>query len=190
MQSWNLNPKILIFLSKRILRIYPAFIVASLICIFIVAPLGTDSTLYFSQLNIMPLLQRIIFLQPPNVPPTFIGKPFPSVNGAMWTIGYEFVCYLTVLIMGISGLIHRRYAWLLITVGLIIAFLILILLQRLGMLYPFFSHLINLDHSTVRLGMFFFSGGSYYLFQNKFVFKPWVASLFGVILFFSMFRWA
>jgi peptidoglycan/LPS O-acetylase OafA/YrhL len=47
MQSWERQPDGWKFLKKRLLRIYPGFIVASLICAFVVGPLAGDSATYF-----------------------------------------------------------------------------------------------------------------------------------------------
>lgn len=89
-QSWQRTPQLLNFLKKRILRIYPGFIVATLMCAFVVAPLGASHSNYFAQFNAFQFLKGMLLLSPPVVPPVFISQPYPFVNGAMWTIAYEF----------------------------------------------------------------------------------------------------
>jgi peptidoglycan/LPS O-acetylase OafA/YrhL len=109
MQSWDRKPILLEFLKKRVLRIYPGFIVASLISVLIVGPLGANAELYFAHFNFLSFLMGLIFLQAPNVPPTFVGQFHPVLNGPLYTIAYEFRCYLLVTIFGICGLFKRRW---------------------------------------------------------------------------------
>ena len=82
-QSWNSEPKFYSFLLKRILRIYPGFIVAFLVCTLVVGPLGAEPTAYFSQLELNRLVLDMLKLRPPNTPPVFMGYPYAAVNGAM-----------------------------------------------------------------------------------------------------------
>jgi len=101
-KSWHdsLNP--LAFLDKRIRRIFPAFITASIISAVVVGPLGAQSAAnYFSEFQPINFLLSAIFLQQPVIPEVFVGQPYPHVNGAMWTIPIEFSCYLGILIFGI-----------------------------------------------------------------------------------------
>src|SRR3977135_675481 len=95
-QSWQLNPSWLRFLKKRILRIYPAFIVASLVCAFIVGPLGSDAAAYFRAFDAPTFIRSMFLLYDPITPQVFEGSPAPYVNGAMWTTKHEFRCYLMV----------------------------------------------------------------------------------------------
>ncbi len=111
-QSWQRTPKLYSFLRKRILRIYPGFSVATLICIFVVIPLAVAPINFFTPINFIVHLQEIFLLSPPSSPAIFQGKPYPLLNGAMWTIAYEFRCYLLVAILGtIGALKNQRYGY-------------------------------------------------------------------------------
>lgn len=183
-KSWDSAPHILPFMSKRILRIYPGFIVASLICALVVGPLGAEPVAYFFQLDPSRVVYGILRLWGPLVPPVFAGQPHPSVNGAMWTIPFEFACYLSVLVLGLSHLVKHREGWLVITAGIFAA----VICQKLGFQPSLFGYSFNLEHPLLRLGSFFYTGGSYYLLRDRISFRPRVAQVFGVVVFIAMFN--
>lgn len=189
-KSWDTQPKITVFLSKRILRIYPGFIVAAIVSAVIVGPLGADSMDYFSRLDIKKLPLNMLRLAAPAVPPVFTGQPYAVVNGAMWTISYEFGCYLSVLVLGMSGLIKHKSGWLLVTLAFTGAFAAGILFNRLHIQPSVFDHAVKLEKPFIRLGMFFFSGGTYYLLREQIRFRPVMAVISGFLLSGAMFYWA
>lgn len=104
------------YLVKRIARIYPGFIVASFFCLFIVAPLagGIGPLSKAAVLGIV----HIFALQPPETENPFAGTYFPALNGAMWTISYEFRCYVLVLVLGLLGR-FRTGPWLIAALAIL-----------------------------------------------------------------------
>ncbi|WP_162233748.1 acyltransferase family protein [Sphingomonas sp. Leaf17] len=112
--SFVRRPKILSYLWRRIVRIYPAFIAATLVCILVVAPLGGVDITRISQAGWKQLAIRALTLEPVNIRGVFAGQPYASLNSAMWTIAYEFRCYLLVLILGVTRALKRPW----IVVGL------------------------------------------------------------------------
>ena len=102
-QSWERSPNLFSFFKKRVLRIYPGFIVAALFTAFVFGPLGSENARYFSEFNYVSFVKSVLLLSIPATPPTMIG------NGAMWTIQSEFICYMIVALMGFSGLSKCRY---------------------------------------------------------------------------------
>jgi peptidoglycan/LPS O-acetylase OafA/YrhL len=173
-QSWSMRPDPVAFMKKRVLRIYPGFIVAALISALVVGPLGSDAVQYFSDLKIGKLLKSMLFLKVPAVPPAFNGLPYPTVNGSMWTIFFEFACYAAVMVLGMMGAIRTRRAWLAITLMLFV----------LGIIHKA-THVFpeeNFYLPIIRFSNFFFAGGCFYLFSEKMRFKPWLALLCGVLL--------
>lgn len=103
------------FLFKRILRIYPGYVVAYAICIAISPFVGGA----LAGLTGASVLSAIVFLFPPEVPGAFPGTPYPMLNGSMWTIAYEFRCYLLALLAWSIGLTSKRVAALCLTAGLV-----------------------------------------------------------------------
>jgi hypothetical protein len=60
-----------------------------LLCLFILAPLVTKNY------HPSPLLSpRLLFLSGAPVGGAFQGMPAPSLNAAVWTLAYEFRCYI------------------------------------------------------------------------------------------------
>jgi peptidoglycan/LPS O-acetylase OafA/YrhL len=56
-----------------------------------------------------------LLLRDPDAPGVFRGLPVPSLNASVWTISYEFRCYLLVpIIAGVARLLHistSRMRW-------------------------------------------------------------------------------
>lgn len=110
------------FLERRVLRIYPAFVIAFLVSVFIIGSLAGANP--FEKLP--EAMMRIILLHKPgSYTGIFPGLIFyPELNGAMWTIFYEFRCYLFILILGMAGILHRRGSVVLLTMTITVAFTI------------------------------------------------------------------
>lgn len=182
-QSWDLDPVPLQFLRKRVLRIYPGFIVASLVCVYIVAPLGADAARYFRELSTATVALCLAILHGPITPPVFEGLPEPQVNGSMWTIMREFACYLAVMMLGLSGGIRRRGVWLALTVTGFAAYLY----ASFGLPVPFAPLGQLLNDPILRLGSLFFAGGCFYLYRDCYRFTRRGALVSAVVLLALMF---
>ena len=124
-RSWQADPRPLDFLQKRILRIYPGFLAASLFCALVVGPLGAaDSAAYWHAFQPVKFLRWTLVLVGPYIPPIFLTLPMAAgVNGSFWTLRYEFYCYLFVLALGLLSVYGRRGA-------LLVVFLILYVLRE------------------------------------------------------------
>lgn len=166
-KSWMTQPSWRDFLIKRIARIYPAFIVCSLVCGLLVAPLGSTSSHYFEKLNVVGFLSGILTLQRPAIPDTFQNLPNPLVNGAMWSISYEFQCYLLVLVMGVLGAIKRPRWWLVFFGTATLLFIASRLVHEL----PIGTHRISLEQPIFLLAVFFLAGSGCYVFGSHLKFN-------------------
>jgi peptidoglycan/LPS O-acetylase OafA/YrhL len=124
LQSWSRQPKLGAYLMKRILRIVPAFLVAYAICVFLVGWLGGGPN-YLTELlhpsGILALLPGLAILSYPSTPPVFAGSHYPMVNGALWTITYEFRCYLLIPLLASLGLYRKRTIFLAGWLGVVVA---------------------------------------------------------------------
>ena len=108
-QSWLRTPQAGAFLLKRILRIYPAFILASVFCALVAGPIGAANAAdYFRHLHPVGFAAYMLLLVGPYLPPAFLHVPFAGqVDGSFYTLRYEFECYLFVLLLGLTGLLRR-----------------------------------------------------------------------------------
>lgn len=184
-QSWQRRPALADFLRNRVLRICPGFVVAALVSVVVVGALGAAHPgEYFARLQPRTILLELAFLHSPDTSPTFVGQPYAVVNGNLWTISYEFGCYLGVGLLGACGLVKRRRAFLAFTVG--VAGVWLLPLAGRAMIVFCVGHL-GLDCARsvalvlllckengvfTRLLFVFCAGGCFALFQDRLRFSP------------------
>ena len=112
-QSWKNRPAPRAFLEKRVRRIYPGFIVATLIGAFVITPLfsmhGASGITPEFVLRYAGRALRLLETVPSTA---FETNPARDViNGSLWSISYEFWCYVGVMACGLMGL-FRRPNWL------------------------------------------------------------------------------
>jgi peptidoglycan/LPS O-acetylase OafA/YrhL len=181
-QSWTNAPRLFDFMRSRVLRIFPAFIVATLVCAYVVGPLAADPSIYFAHFWKTALVKGMLWLQPPVIPPVFAGTHYAAVNGSMWTIWPEFKCYLGVLIAGVSGMARRRNAWFAATLTLLAVFT----LHRFGILGSPGNEDI-LSDPLLRFASFFMIGACFYLFREWVNFDRRLAVLASIALLLGMF---
>jgi peptidoglycan/LPS O-acetylase OafA/YrhL len=108
-----------VFIGLRILRIVPALTVDTLLTMFIVGPLFTILTLreYFSNKETWKYLWNIIGHIHYRLPGVFYHNPIPEIiNGQLWTIPWEFVCYATIVVLALLGIAGSRRFFLIVAV--------------------------------------------------------------------------
>jgi len=98
------------YLSKRVRRIYPAFVVNALLSVLIVVPLAHAVVRAPAITN---FIGETLRLREFEYSSAFLGNPYPGpINGSLWSIQYEVWCYLGVAVLAALGLLRRR--WLLL----------------------------------------------------------------------------
>lgn len=163
--SFVRRPKIFSYLWRRIIRIYPGFLAATLVCILVVAPLGGVDILRITPVGWKTLAIRALTLEPVNIRGVFAGQPYASLNSAMWTIAYEFRCYLLVLILGVTRVLKFRWA----VAALAIACLLVPVVVPLSMLRAVkadaVAQVVLVDpRIAARLAGAFLAGACFFLF--------------------------
>lgn len=173
-QSWVRNPALLVFLQKRLLRIVPGYLVAALLSTLVVGLLAPAIPGFFQHFTWdFPL--SLLLLDDPRTPPVLPVL----VNGSMWTIPYEFRCYLLVALLGVLGLFRRPVLWLALTL-----FLIPTMSYRVWHLLVWrrFVLLTGEPPHVFRLTATFCIGGCFYLFRKHITFRPAFALVAAVLL--------
>ena len=109
-QSWLRSKGQADYLNKRVRRIYPGFLVAALVCAAIVGPPASESvSAYLHGFHPLRFTWSALTLSLLALPPVFAHLPYSSeINGSLWTIRYEFWCYLLLAALGALGLLKRR----------------------------------------------------------------------------------
>ena len=148
------------FLCKRIMRIFPGYLVCFSICYFLLAPLvGANQALSFAELK--RAAHDMALLLPPDAAGAFHGLHYPVLNGSMWTINWEFRCYIAAALLGLAGLYNPKYRRL-----LFIGVAALLLLNALSSTY----HDSASGIPKLRFAAVFGTGALYYLFRDKLIF--------------------
>lgn len=115
--SWLRKPKLRDFAIARGLRIFPGLWVCLLIIAFVIAPIslliqgGSVSALFASHKPIEYVLNNgLLNVYYAGVDGTPRGVPWPGVwNGSIWTLVFEMICYIAVAVLGVAGLLKRRW---------------------------------------------------------------------------------
>lgn len=117
-KSYEQSATTLDYLKKRIRRIYPGFLVAFFVSVFVVGPfVGVEIT---GWKHLARTLGDGLLLNSPAVP-GFIGLPNNALNGAMWSISVEFRCYLLVILFSAIGFYRHRWLLLVTTIILLVS---------------------------------------------------------------------
>jgi peptidoglycan/LPS O-acetylase OafA/YrhL len=106
-RSWMHSKSVGDYLRKRMLRIFPGYLGVLLFCTLIVGPASTHDFSPYRQSG-LGLLKAAAELRTPDVTGVFAGNPIPIVNEALWTLRYEFLCYVALAALGILGLLRKR----------------------------------------------------------------------------------
>jgi peptidoglycan/LPS O-acetylase OafA/YrhL len=107
--SWLSDPSVRRYTVRRALRIYPAYAVVIVLTALVLGPLITTASVYFP--GALAYLARGLLIQPVSyaLPGVFQGLPYPgAVNGSLWTIWVEVLCYVGVAVLGLLGLLRRK----------------------------------------------------------------------------------
>jgi peptidoglycan/LPS O-acetylase OafA/YrhL len=105
------KPSLGAFAQARLFRLMPAMIVCVLLTAFVLGPVVTSLPLaeYFSDRRTGSyVIRNIVLITQSDLPGVFAGHRNPAVNGSLWTLPFEVLCYLGLAVLGWFGLARRR----------------------------------------------------------------------------------
>jgi peptidoglycan/LPS O-acetylase OafA/YrhL len=115
--SWIRQPRLLTYLQARILRILPAFWLCLLLTAAVLAPLsavieyGSLAGLSGRSAVNYVLSNGYLQIRQFGITGTLDSVPLRGVwNGSLWTLRWEFACYLGVAVLGLVKILERRGA--------------------------------------------------------------------------------
>jgi peptidoglycan/LPS O-acetylase OafA/YrhL len=156
------------FLGLRVLRIVPALAGEVLLSALLLGPILTTLSLrsYFSTHGFFGYFLNILGDIHYALPGVFQNNPFPTmVNGQLWTVPYELICYLIIAAISICGLMRRRVLFLLAVIAL----------HVLMSLYLISYSVQTVEGDTGLLPMNFLIGVLFYFYREHI---PWNGGLF------------
>ena len=144
------------FLTARFLRLLPGLVVSLAFVAFVLGPLVTSlaPAAYFAQAETWTFVPRNTLLFPLQLtlPGVFETNPMEAVEGSIWTLFYEVVCYMGVFAVGLVGILRRPALMAIGIAGYVVAW---ILIEIYGAPAPRIGRLQELSLPFV-IGMAFY----------------------------------
>jgi peptidoglycan/LPS O-acetylase OafA/YrhL len=153
------------FLALRFVRLFPALAVVVLASAFIVGPLFSEVSAhdYFRSHLFISYLSNLLALPHYSLPGVFYGNPRHGVvNGSLWTVQAEIVCYFVLLCVASLGVLRRRMFFGIAVVLITIAVPLSIWTGKAHYLYLF---------PAPELGVFFLAGAALYLTRDRVILR-------------------
>lgn len=112
--SWLNSKSYISFSWRRILRVFPAFVVCLFFTGFIISPLmtiinnGNIDIVFFKQQLSYIYKNLLLIIYQPDITNLTINHHEHSLNGSLWTLSWEFGFYILLAIAGTLGLLSKR----------------------------------------------------------------------------------
>jgi peptidoglycan/LPS O-acetylase OafA/YrhL len=170
-KSWLNSKSVIDYLKRRVLRIYPGYVGAMLVTLFVFGMAGAaNKTAYLHGIRPLHLLWDLVQLHRPPDLLAFLHNPIPhELNGSLWTIAIEFQCYLGVIVLGWLGWLRRPN----FVLALFICFLIVqtSLADNVPVLHRLALHLPLFVQFKLHLIVCFVAGMLMLLFASRIVYS-------------------
>lgn len=174
--SWVADPRPRSFLLARCARLLPAFWVCLALTVLIAGPLaglvrtGRLDPGYGVVDGVRYLVSNAALVMFDNsIGGTPTGVPWPGDwNASLWTLKWEFLCYLGVLVLGLTGLLLKRR----LMVGTLVAAWVI---QTLALIAYVFVPGILLD--AARFFLMYMSGVALFVVADKVRVRPRTVAL-------------
>jgi len=167
-KSWDTSKSFIDFCSARLLRIFPALICLIFLTVVI---LGVSITILpiqqyiFSPETIRYLINISLYRQQDNLPGVFDFTPLGGnhVNGSLWTLPYEFTCYLVIAGIGMLPSTMKKHSTIFLSISLMLLYFSTIPHDELLLTIPIL--LLN-AYKFHHLLLYFLIGSIFYHLRN------------------------
>ena len=162
-----------VYWKSRLVKIYPSFITVMILTVFLMGPLVSTLSIaeYFSSIETYSYLLYLVLLPRYRLPGVFIGNKTSIVNGSLWTLILEIICYICLFVVYKLKLLEKGK---LRTVNFLLAICIIIA-------FGIQPDSIFAYHNYLRPLFVFIMGMEYYIFRDKIVMSiKYALLLFGI----------
>ncbi|WP_197274466.1 acyltransferase [Novosphingobium sp. AAP83] len=121
------NGNVIEYLSRRFMRIMPLLVLVVATTALLVGPLLTTLSLadYFANAKTWLYLKNMTTSLSLQLPGVTSHNGTSNVNGALWTLRYEWMCYIILAGASLAGLLRRKWLFLALWAGAMVAMLML-----------------------------------------------------------------
>lgn len=161
------------FLAARVLRLFPALFVVLVVTVLVAGFFLTaaDRTTFWQAAPGYMLRNLTLFKLDYSLPGIFEGNPYgTAINGSLWTLFYEVVCYAGVFVAGLLGILRRPRLFAFCLSLAVVLFLVMPYL-------PVHSRFQTL----ARLALPFAIGAGFFLWRNLIPLSPLLAAGLGLL---------
>lgn len=131
-QSFDRTRSRMDFLRARALRLFPALLVVLLVTV-IVAGLWLTTALpgaYWAAVPEYMIRNLTLFKLQFVLPGVFEAVPYgPPINGSLWTLNYEVLCYAGVFLIGVLGLLRKPGVMAAVMAAIVLAYAVVMMAQ-------------------------------------------------------------
>jgi peptidoglycan/LPS O-acetylase OafA/YrhL len=182
------------YLWQRFLRIFPGFWICLLVTAFffgVIAWLNhppiarCDISCYFSAKGNSPYgyvyRNLLLTIHQSSIAGTPKGSLIPlDWNGSLWSLYYEFLCYLILMVLAIAGLLRRRGAILIIATFLWATVVIITFTPMFANKFNIFEN--QTTFNILKLACVFMVGSVIFLYQDLIPDSGWIAVACAVLI--------
>lgn len=164
--SFERSSSIVAFMTARCLRIFPALFVCVIVTAF---ALGASQThLPLAEYYADPQTYRFVFgnmslfMETRELPGVFTNHPVSYAQVTFWTLKYEFICYLLLMIFGIMGLFRNQGNFLFFLGTALVLWMAVLIIEVAS---PAFFPFVVL--TFYKLALMFVLGMTAYMFRDR-----------------------
>lgn len=164
------------FISARGLRLIPGLAVSLALVGFVMGPLVTELPLvaYLGDPRTWQAFARNVTLLYPQytLPGVFESNPYPTVQGSIWTLIHEVLCYGGIVMAGLLGALRRPW----VAAILLLLYGAVWIAPQLGVLT-----LPAKAEALRNLSLPFALGTAFYVWRDRLPLSPWFALGFAIL---------